>query len=82
MITDTEKQELIKKVTMSLDTMRSYLQEDGGDIEIVDIYADYHLELKFTGNCTTCAQSKMTSAGIKQAVKEFVPQIKKITYQS
>ena len=32
-----EKNTILKKVKMSLDTMRPYLQKDGGDIEIVGL---------------------------------------------
>lgn len=74
------KAALLKKVEMSLDTMRSYLKEDGGDIEVVDLTEDMVVQLKFIGNCTSCNQIKMTSAGIEQAIKNYIPEIKKVEY--
>lgn len=74
------KELLLKKIEMSLDTMRSYLQEDGGDIEVVGLSEDMIVQLKFIGNCTACIQNKMTSASIEQAIKNYIPEIKKVEY--
>lgn len=74
------KEALLKKVEMSLDTMRSYLQEDGGDIEVVSLSDDMVVELKFVGNCLACSQMRMTSASIEEAIKNYIPEIKKVAY--
>lgn len=75
-----EKEALLKKIEMSLDTMRSYLQEDGGDIEVVDLSDDYILNLKFRGSCNECSQIRMTSASIEQAIMNYIPEIKKVDF--
>lgn len=77
-----EKEIILKKVEMSLDTMRSYLREDGGDIDIIALDDDMELFLQFKGSCSSCHQIKMTSAGIEEAIKNYIPQIKKIHFNT
>ncbi|MGB0885389.1 MAG: NifU family protein [Chitinophagales bacterium] len=76
----TDIASLEKKIEMSLDTMRSYLQADGGDIEIIEITEDMTVKLRFIGNCQDCMQIKMTSASIEEAIKNYIPIIKKVEY--
>ena len=75
-----DKDSLEKKIEMSLDTMRSYLQTDGGDIEIVALTDENVLSLKFIGNCSSCLQSNMTSASIEEAIKSYINEIKEVIY--
>ena len=74
------KSAILKKVEMSLDTMRPYLRNDGGDIEIVNLSEDFILQLKFVGNCSFCSQSTITSAGIEEAIINYIPEIVKVVY--
>lgn len=68
---------LIEKIEASLDTMRPYLQDDGGNVEVVGITDEMILQVKLIGACSTCPQSYMTmKAGIEDAVKRAVPEIK------
>lgn len=74
--TDTQKEELIARVEASLDTMRPYLQKDGGDVEVVEIDDEQTLWVRLVGACETCPQSFMTmKAGIEEAVKNAVPEV-------
>ena len=69
--------ELLQRVETSLDTMRPYLNDDGGNVEVVDITDDMIVRVKLVGACSTCPQSYMTmKAGIEEAVKRAVPEIK------
>ena len=71
--------ELIAKIEASLDTMRPYLKDDGGNIEIVDISDDMIVRLRLIGACSTCPQSFMTmKAGIETAIRQAVPEIKSV----
>lgn len=71
--------DILDKIEASLDTMRPYLRDDGGNVEIVDITADGVLRLRLMGACSTCPQSFMTmKAGIETAVKQAVPEIKSV----
>ena len=75
----TETEELLKRVEKSLDTMRPYLNDDGGNVEVVEITDDMQVRLKLVGACSTCPQSFMTmKAGIEEAVRRAVPEIKSV----
>lgn len=71
--------QLWQEVETALDTMRPYLKKDGGDIEIVEISDDKTVRLKLLGACEACPQSFMTMrAGIQEAIKKDVPEVKSI----
>jgi Fe-S cluster biogenesis protein NfuA len=73
----TLTEELLPLVEASLDTMRPYLKDDGGNVEVVEITDDMVVRVRLLGACSTCPQSFMTmKAGIEEAVKRSVPQIK------
>jgi len=75
-MTHTHSKQLLKKVEASLDTMRPYLNDDGGNVEIVEITNEMIVRVKLVGACSTCPQSFMTmKAGIEEAVKRAVPEI-------
>ncbi len=68
--------EVLQKVEDALDTMRPYLANDGGNVEIVEITSDNIVKVMLLGACSTCPQSFMTmKAGIEEAIKKAVPQI-------
>lgn len=73
----TLNEELLPLVEASLDTMRPYLKDDGGNVEVVDITDEMVVRVRLLGACSICPQSFMTmKAGIEEAVKRSVPQIK------
>jgi Fe-S cluster biogenesis protein NfuA len=70
---------LLQRVEASLDTMRPYLKDDGGNVEVIEITSDMQVVVKLVGACSTCPQSFMTmKAGIETAVKQAVPEIKAV----
>ena len=72
-------EELNDRVEASLNSIRPYLQADGGDVRILEITQDHVLKLEFMGNCGSCPMSTMTfKAGIEEAVKKSVPEINSI----
>lgn len=72
-----ETNTLLEKIEASLDTMRPYLKDDGGNVEVVGINDEMIVEVRLVGACSTCPQSYMTmKAGIEDAVKRAVPEIK------
>lgn len=73
------KQDLINKVNEALEIMRPFLQQDGGDVELVDIDPELNVSLKLLGNCQACSMSPMTmKAGIEEAIKKVAPEIKSV----
>lgn len=70
---------LYRKVEEALDTIRPYLEADGGNIEVVEITADQTLKIALKGACKTCNMSHMTMrSGIEETIRRAVPEIKQI----
>lgn len=73
------KDTLVARVEESLETIRPYLQKDGGDIELVEITDEMEVRVKLVGACESCPMSFMTmKAGVEQNLKSAVPEIKGI----
>jgi len=73
------KEELNQKVQNVLEQVRPYLQQDGGDINFVEITDDYTVNVELTGACGTCAFSTMTlKNGVEATLKKALPQIKEV----
>ncbi len=67
---------LIERVEQALDSIRPYLQTDGGNVSIQEITPDNVVKLKLLGTCANCSMSIMTfKAGLEQAIKKAVPEI-------
>lgn len=70
---------LYQRVKTALDTIRPYLEADGGDVRIVEITDDKVVKLELLGSCSSCPMSSMTlKAGVEQAIIKEVPEIKAI----
>ncbi|MCP5063749.1 MAG: NifU family protein [Ignavibacteriae bacterium] len=68
-----------KKVELALDTIRPYLQEDEGDIELVNITEQGIVEVRLLGTCAICPMSTMTlRAGVEKALINKIPEIKRV----
>jgi Fe-S cluster biogenesis protein NfuA len=73
------REQLMSRIEMSLDTMRPYLINDGGNVEVVELTEDNVLKVKLVGTCSNCPQSYMTmKAGIEDAVKRSVPEVESV----
>ncbi len=60
----------------ALDSVRPYLQADGGDVEYVD-YVDDVVHVRLKGACGTCPSAMMTlQMGVEKAIRERLPEIK------
>lgn len=65
-----------ERVEQALDTIRPYLEKDGGNVKIEEITDGNVVKLKLLGTCASCAMSIMTfKAGLEQAIKKAVPEI-------
>ncbi len=72
-------EELTQRIENSLDSIRPYLEADGGNVRVVEITPDYIVRLEFVGNCGNCPMSTMTfKAGVEEAIKRMVPEVKGI----
>jgi Fe-S cluster biogenesis protein NfuA len=73
-----KKDPLFEKVEKALETVRPFLQADGGDVELVGI-EDNVAKVRLKGMCFGCPMAQMTiTGGIEKAVKEKAPQIERV----
>lgn len=73
------KDEMHGKVENALESIRPYLQADGGDVELVNITEDGIVEVRLTGACVGCPMSQMTlRAGVERALIKEVPGIRRV----
>jgi len=73
------EKDLNSRVENALDTIRPYLEADGGNVKVVEVTEDMVLRLELTGTCSSCPMSAMTlKAGVEEAVKKAVPEIIKV----
>lgn len=73
------KAELAIQVEAVLETMRPFLNADGGNVELVDIVDEKFVTLRLLGACSSCEMSHMTmKAGIEEGIKKAVPQIESV----
>ena len=64
-----------ERVEKAIEKIRGFLQQDGGDIELVDVI-DGVVKVKLTGACGCCPMSQMTlKNGVERALKEEIPEI-------
>ena len=68
---------LLDQVEEALNTIRPYLEADGGNVSVEEITPEGVVKLKLLGSCGSCPMSIMTlKAGIEEAIKKAVPEIK------
>ena len=71
-----QQNELVNQVEKALDSIRPYLQADGGNVKVLEVTEDNLVKLELLGACGSCPMSVMTfKAGIEEAIKREVPQI-------
>jgi Fe-S cluster biogenesis protein NfuA len=76
---NTTVDEIARKIEASLDSIRPYLQADGGNVRINEITDDNIVRLEFVGACGNCSMSTMTfKAGVEAAIKRDVPEVRSI----
>lgn len=74
-----DKLEITRKVEEVIEQIRPYLEEDGGDIDLIEITDDYVVKVKLKGACGSCPYSFMTlKNGVEEAIKKVVPEIKEV----
>ncbi|WOK07299.1 NifU family protein [Imperialibacter roseus] len=80
MIADTpEYIALMERIESALDSIRPYLEADGGNVKLLSIDEGHVAKLELLGNCGSCPMSAMTlKAGVEEAIKRAVPEISKV----
>ena len=72
-------EKIITKIKNSLQEIRPFLEDDGGDIQFIELTDDWIVKVKFIGACKSCSISSMTlKNGVEGVVKTAVPQVKHV----
>jgi Fe-S cluster biogenesis protein NfuA len=67
------------KVQEVLNEIRPMLQQDGGDIELVDVKDDGQVLVRLQGACAGCPGAMMTlKMGVERILKERVPEVTEV----
>lgn len=78
-MTDQEKSVIEVRVQNALSQIRPYLQQDGGDVEYVDMTNEGVVMVRLTGHCGSCPHALQTlKQGIETAIKRVIPEVKSI----
>lgn len=71
-----ESNTLSGRVLRVINAMRPAVQNDGGDIELVEVTPSGVVKIRFHGACVGCPSSAMTlKMGIERNLKEYVPEV-------
>lgn len=69
-------QTLHERVAFVIDRIRPAVQNDGGDIELVEVTPAGVVKIKMHGACVGCPSSDMTlRIGIERNLKDRIPEI-------
>jgi len=78
-MTDQEKTAVEAKVKNAIQQIRPYLQQDGGDVEYVDMTNEGVVMVRLQGHCGSCPHAMMTlKQGIETSIKEVIPEVKSV----
>ena len=73
------KEETIEKINAALEQIRPFLNDDGGDIEFIELTDENIVKVRFLGACSDCSMSAMTlKGGVEEAIKKGVPEIQSV----
>lgn len=74
-----DKELITAKINKAIESVRPYLNADGGDVELVEIMDDRTVKVRLTGACDGCPFSLMTlRAGIERAIRAEYPEMKEL----
>lgn len=75
----SQAENTISKVKLAIEQLRPFLNDDGGDIEFVELTKDNVVKVKMLGACTDCSMSSMTlKAGLEDALKVVAPEVNSV----
>jgi Fe-S cluster biogenesis protein NfuA len=72
-------EEIKLNVEKALDEIRPFLESDGGNITLIGIEDDKHVQVRLEGACVGCSVNQMTlKAGVETTIKKYAPQIETV----
>ena len=67
-----------ERVAAIIERVRPFIQNDGGDIELVEVF-DNKAKVRLSGNCVGCPSASMTLyMGLEQAIKDEIPEFEEL----
>ena len=70
---------ILDKIEVSLEEIRPFLQDDGGDINFIELTDQWVVKVELVGACSSCNISMMTlKNGVEVAIKRAVPEVKEV----
>ena len=71
--------DLTEKVEKALDEIRPFLQNDGGNINLIGIENETVVKVQLIGACSTCTVNQMTlKSGVEMTFKKYAPQLQSV----
>ena len=72
-------EKILSRIENALKEIRPFLNDDGGDINFIELTDDWIVKVRLIGACSSCNISMMTMKnGVEMAVKRAVPQVKEV----
>ena len=72
-------EEIRLNVVKALDEIRPYLENDGGNINLIAIENDEVVKVQLVGACSSCSVNQMTlKTGVEMTIKKYAPQIRSV----
>ena len=70
---------ILDKIEVALQEIRPFLQDDGGDINFIELTDQWVVKVKLVGACSSCNISMMTlKNGVEVVIKHAVPEVKEV----
>lgn len=68
-----------ERIEKALQSVRPFLQADGGDVRFVRVREGGVAELQWVGTCVICPMSQLTlRAGVERVILKEVPEVKRV----
>ncbi len=66
-------------IEQALDSVRPYLEADGGNVVLSEVTDDLIVRLELIGSCQTCPVNAMTfRAGLEESIRKAVPHVLRV----
>ena len=73
---EQDKQTIVNNIEEALESIRPYLNADGGDITLIEVTDEFVVKVRLEGSCQGCPLSVQTlKGGVEMVVKKSVPQV-------
>lgn len=67
------------RVASLIDAIRPAIQNDGGDVELVDVSDAGVVSVRLHGACVCCPSAQLTlKHGIERNLKELIPEVREV----